>query len=599
MVRFPAFPFLYITIMLFGLLVSPAVVANRSQTACEFDCLPGNGDVARRILSYSQLTGASPSALIDYQHYGLPANAASPTNYLEGSLSLTISPGTLVEHGTALKGQYQDPATLPPFDFQFVQHGSHVIPVTRQLVHTGHTTWEWLLLPGRVWDEKGDQGFSRVAIPFALQEINANCTHNGVLTFLFRGDGSVSNAHYQIGQETCSYFQFTLHGSAGIKYRPHAVEDAAGVRARYEQEVAARTPVKPLADLASDFPTAGIDISALTSDQDAAHLTSAGVYYRGVHYRQACETRLGTYPYCDQLALPSYSLAKTLVTGLGVMRAAQIYSPSIAGLTVSDYIAECDMPRWQDVTLLNALDMATGNYNDAAYARDESSEATIAGFFSQSTHAKKARFSCHYPRKAPPGSRFVYHTSDSYLAARLLQQFYADQQGAGADFFRDWLVNDIFKPLDLSPLSYHSKRTYDEESQVWGGYGLTLLGDDLVKLGRWLAEGQGRLRGEQVLSPQLYAEAMQQTDAAGLATGKHGRYQHGIWAYNAGHEGALNCRSPLWLPYMSGFGGIGVVMLPNQMVYYFVSDNHQHGFLTTLRELAKISPLCGSAASGS
>ena len=43
---------------------------------------------------------------------------------------------------------------------------------------------------------------------------------------------------------------------------------------------------------------------------------------------------------------------------------------------------------------------------------------------------------------------------------------------------------------------------------------------------------------------------------------------------------------------MSGFGGIGVVMLPNNMVYYFVSDNKEYGFKKTLIELNKIRTIC-------
>jgi hypothetical protein len=100
---------------------------------------------------------------------------------------------------------------LPEFDFEFVQNGSHLIPVQRGLIITSHPYWNYILSPGRVWQENGDNGYSRAAFPFALVEKNANCTHNGVMTFLFN-DSGVSHVYYQITQETCMYFKGNFWG---------------------------------------------------------------------------------------------------------------------------------------------------------------------------------------------------------------------------------------------------------------------------------------------------------------------------------------------------------------------------------------------------
>jgi hypothetical protein len=43
---------------------------------------------------------------------------------------------------------------------------------------------------------------------------------------------------------------------------------------------------------------------------------------------------------------------------------------------------------------------------------------------------------------------------------------------------------------------------------------------------------------------------------------------------------------------MSGYGGIGVQLLPNGMTYYFFSDGFDYTYTTTLNELDKISPIC-------
>ena len=81
--------------------------------------------------------------------------------------------------------------SLPAFDFEFLQDGAAVIPLQRGPIENPHASWEWVLEPGRAWNEPADQGYTRVAIPFALQERNANCLHNGVLSFLIGDGGAV------------------------------------------------------------------------------------------------------------------------------------------------------------------------------------------------------------------------------------------------------------------------------------------------------------------------------------------------------------------------------------------------------------------------
>jgi hypothetical protein len=64
-----------------------------------------------------------------------------------------------------------------------------------------HPYWEVVLQPGKVWDEVGDGDWSRASVSFSLQERAANCTHNGVLTWLYN-DSGVSRVAYQVSSET-------------------------------------------------------------------------------------------------------------------------------------------------------------------------------------------------------------------------------------------------------------------------------------------------------------------------------------------------------------------------------------------------------------
>jgi len=88
-----------------------------------------------------------------------------------------------------------------------------------------------------VWQEEGDGDFERASLPFTLEQRNANCMHNGVLTFLFAPMALISHVAYEIGKETCAYFQFNAwatfpHAIPRCRCRTRAVANAtAGDRA--------------------------------------------------------------------------------------------------------------------------------------------------------------------------------------------------------------------------------------------------------------------------------------------------------------------------------------------------------------------------------
>jgi hypothetical protein len=71
------------------------------------------------------------------------------------------------------------------------------------------------------------------------------------------------------------------------------------------------------------------------------------------------------------------------------------------------------------------------------------------------------------------------------------------------------------------------------------------------------------------------------------------RYQNGFWAWNAAQ--ALQCPRDLWIPFMSGFGGISVVLLPNGAVYYYFSDGSEFRFARAVRTASQLAPLCQAA----
>ena len=186
---------------------------------------------------------------------------------------------------------------LPEFQFAFVQNGSHLIPAQQGLIITGHPYWNYLIGPGRVWTEKGDKGWSRASIPFALVQRNQNAIHNGVMMFLFN-DKKVSAVRYQITQETCTWFKCDMWGQLKAKYTPAPVANAFALKDNHALEVMNRLQTKPLSALTTDFPNSGVNVSVFgsgltggTSD-DRGFCTNGALYYR----RQSGTPAWGTCP---------------------------------------------------------------------------------------------------------------------------------------------------------------------------------------------------------------------------------------------------------------------------------------------------------------
>ncbi len=546
-------------------------------------------DGQRAALSMASLLDAHAApAAVSMAAYTPPAHVLAPTNRFEGRLILgeeRSGAGFRVLRDDDKNADDPSWHHLPPFDFAFVQSGDALIPVQRGAIASTHAMWEFILEPGRVWNEPGDAGYTRAALPFTLEQKNANCMHNGVLTFLFKNDGSVSDVAYQVAAETCLYFKFDLWGRAAARYVPQPVPDAARIASAYAREVASRLPVKPIAVLAQDHP--GIDPAAFGSpaEIDPADMTTYGLVLDGVNYRGGCETRMGPYPFCEVMDLPSYSLAKSIFAGLGTMRLSQLY-PGVASRTVASLVPACAAAgTWQDVTLGNLLDMASGHFNSPADQADEDAD-DIAPFFDASDHAGRIQFACtHYPRKAPPGTQWVYHTADTYILGTALNAFYRSKAGAGADVFRD-VLTPIWHQLELAPPIDVTRRSYDRAAQPFTGWGLTLHADDVAKLANFIAASTP------LLDRKMLDAALQRDPASpGLrASSADFRYHNGFWAWNA--AATLGCKAPAWIPFLSGYGGIAVALMPNGVTYYYFSDGGTFSWARAAVEADRIKSFC-------
>ncbi len=553
----------------------------------------GNGNVLRTGLTYAFLTNQNKDSIVDFSQYAVPPNAAFPSNTFEGALLLHDV--NTAGHFRKVKDVYNytdstdaERKHLPPFDYDFVQTGSHIIPVERGYILNKHPDWEYILEPGRVWDENDDNGFSRVSIPFSLKQKNQNCVHNGVLTFLFKSNGSISNVAYEVAGETCGYFKFDMWGSVKATYIPKKIDLKKTIVDDYMREAREKITVRPISQLSKYYPGANPDKFSAPGEVSPADMTLYGFVIDGVNYIGGGETRYGTYPFYEELDLPSYSTAKSVSAGLGLMKLEKLY-PGSADKKIGNLVSACGSAgMWEDVTLENALDMATGNYKDSTPFKDEGAGHTQQ-FFLTEGHQSKINYACSvYIRKANPGTKWVYHTSDTYILGTAMNAYLRSvTNNPKADYYTDLVVKGILKPIATNPGLWIAQRTYDSVGQAFSGYGLFYHADDVAKIGRFLNNGV-KIRDKEVLDKKMYSAIMNATKNTAMKATNNTWYDNGFWFLNFTDSAGLSPRSPYLIPYMEGYGGIRIFMLPNNTVYYYFSDGYKYTGMQGIEESNRI-----------
>jgi hypothetical protein len=619
---------IYLVLLLASALSASAAPAVRAQgSSAPGQALSGNGDVRRTSLTRTQLFGKSvlPEPLDDIAAFALPANAAEPTESFEGMLTLKDPAATgnftkLSDVFAILPPGDSPWKHLPPFSYQFVQSGSHLIPAVQGLAITGSYTWNYIVGPGRVWREQGDDGYMRASLPFALIQRNQNCVHNGEMAFLFSNTKSpkVSNVYYQITQETCYPMKFDMWGIVSATYTPGAVPGAAALKEQHTAELSQRLPTKPFQALLTDFPAAPINLSAIPAAyKHPDQITTYGLIINGVNYASGCRTRFGEYAFCADMRLPSYSIAKSAFAGVALMRLGQLYGTGVYSQLIKTFLPPPSTGgNWSATTLNNASDMATGNYNLDAYEADEDSPTMEKFIVDEAYPAKLADTFALTKNYAPPGTKWIYQSSATFLVTQAMNAYLKQQRGAAADIF-DLVRDDVYKPLHLSSGGLTTIRTDNSPTGAPSGYyGLFFNQDDVAKIGNFLNTSAGAIHGVQVLERSRLKEALfrapNPADAgvpilgsisasalgpAQLGSGKPAasdtrRYSHGFWGKHMTTSEFPQYSCNFWVSLMAGYGGNIVALLPNGATFYVFSDAMEFPWVDSVREIDKLAPMC-------
>jgi hypothetical protein len=589
--------------------------------------LSGEAFARRAVLTHDQLFGAiAPLTPVDdTAGFAIPANGAESKETFEGTLTLKdlATKGIFTKFADVFQIIPEGDSPwkhLPPFSFQFVQSGNYLIPALQGLAITGSPAWNYIIGSGRVWREESDDGYMRAALPFAIVQRNQNCVHNGEMTFLFSNTKSpnVSNVYYQITQETCYPMKFDMWGVASATYTPATVPGAATLKENHEVEISHRMPTKPFDALVTDFPNAGINPSAFPGAyKHPEDITTYGLVINGVNYTAGCRTRFGIYAFCDDMRLPSYSIAKSVFAGVALMRIGELYGTRVYNQLIKNFISEASIGgNWDATTFSNASDMATGNYNLDAYEADEDSPTMDKFLVDESYRAKLADAFAFKQNYAPPGTKWIYQSSATFVLTQAMNVYLKQQKGKGADIF-DLVCRDVYKPLHVSAGGLTTIRTENSTTGAPSGYyGLFFNKDDIAKIGNFLNTSGGLIDRAQVLEPTRLKEALFRAPKAAdvgvpilgsspssalgppqLGSNKPltpntRRYAHGFWGKYVTTSEFPQYSCNFWVSLMAGYGGNIVALLPNGATFYIFSDGREFPWVDSVREIAKLVPMC-------
>jgi hypothetical protein len=372
-------------------------------------------------------------------------------------------------------------------------------------------------------------------------------------------------------------------------------------------EVTNRMPVKPFTALTTDFPSSGINTAAFLAQYTYPNsVTTYGVVINGTNYNSGCATRhtasgLGSYPFCAEMRMPSYSTAKSAFSSLAMMRLGQLYGSTVYNNLIKTYVPQyTDGGNWSTTTWGNANDMATGNYISSAYESDENGNYTTAFLDDESYSSKIAAAFTPFPYKSTPGTVWVYQSVASFIQTQAMQAYLKQQQGTNADLFT-MMVTDVYTPLKMSGGFMRSVRTDNSPTgQPSGYYGLFYNPDDIAKVGQFVGADTGIIGGNQIIDPARLKDALFKTSNPGLPVPDTGNptykntwvYNHNFWGkkVTAAEFPSISCQ--FTIPFMSGYGGNTIMMLPNGAVYYVISDAYEFPIDAAITQINTLAPYC-------
>jgi len=539
-------------------------------------CIPlTSQELADVLWSKAQLSNTFHYADISKAAIDLPNNGKSFSGILK-----VDQPAVGIGYNVIIDSRkiYQDNhKNIPKFEIEISSLDGKVYPKNTKIIETNHLFWNIQFGVGSSKLETSSSN-TLITLPFSLIHKSANCIHNGIGVFSISNENQISNIIFEIASETCAYYKFDYVGlySANFQFI-NTVPDLSNNSGKN---------IISIENLYNRYNLT--NKSFLNSDYiDPSNVTIYGLIDSNNHYVSSCMTRLGNYPFCDQILLPSYSLAKSIAGTFSLSLLESQYG-SISNLYVSDLVPECYGRKWKNVTLNNLSDMSTGQYFNSTHDFDESSVASSEVIFMFEEHKDKIKKACSaFPKKTKPGTRFVYHTSDTYILGVALNN-YLQSNSNRKDYFNDVLI-PFLESNNLSQTSQSVLATNDNINQSYTGWGMFFLRSDLDRLSTIIHN----IKNNSSTQLTYLYDALNPNDNNSLLAipSVNIYYNNGFWSRKF-EKDIFNCSEDVWIPFMSGFGGITFAFFPNGMSYYYFSDGYEFAWESAIFSSHSIKPFC-------
>jgi len=491
---------------------------------------------------------------------------------------------------------------LPAVSIGFFSTDGHLVPVVRDLLNHSDpgNFWQMQVDPGRVWSEPGDNGMSRASFPFILTGDVEGDTWNGIATFLYDERG-VSALHYQVVQHSAPYFittPFIAAGFVDVEYETRSFADRSELVQSFQQELADRTPMRSWSDLAL---IVGVDtLSGFDAGTTIETIITSGLVIDDVIYTRPFNTAAGEFPYPYGMRFGVWSMSKSMLGMVSMLRLAQKYGAEVFDYRISDYLEVTALHNgWDEVTFGDALNMATGigagsnmispNHIHDGYLSGDQQEYD-AWYLALSVSEKLDYVFQNSDHHWGPGEHARYRDRDTFTLSAAMDSLLKRREGPDASVWT-MMLEEVYRPIGIHRMS--TKFTTEKDGQpgvLFLGWALYVTVDDISKISRLLLDS-GSHNGKQLLHAGKLAEALYQTEVRGLPTGNSNAHGPGSYHMSIWHQSyASDSAAKVSIPGFRGWGGMTVDLIPNGIIAYRLKNGGNEG-LGMVEVANKIKPI--------
>ncbi|TRM09230.1 beta-lactamase family protein [Lentibacillus cibarius] len=540
--------------------------------------------VANEPIMWKELVeGAEVKGLSKNYLFAAPDNAQAPSTEFEGTLKLEgTHMGTSLEFSTN-KVHGKDITFFPDVSLKFFTvDDKYLVPVTQDVIPNGtlentRSYWDIIVQPGRVWSNfDQDNGWNRASFPFSLVNRLEGETHIGIAMFLYKKD-NVSHVRFQIVAETGPFDvsgYFNAWGVTKASYIPGGIDNLEYHKYVYRRHLENRFPTAPLDELkqkVGDKNLAAFNGAKNTAEEK--HVLQTGLFYKGVLYRSPCHFAAGPFPYGDEIRYGVWSVTKTAMMNVAMLRLAEKYGRGLLDDRISNYIQIPESQKeWNDVTYLDMSNMASGRG-----ATEDDPTCYLCDYhrwYLAPSKNEKVSESLDYPMVWEPGTKYNYRDQDAFLLGVALEKYLQSKEGEDATLDQ-LLKEEVYEPIGIyyKPVNHTIEENGSSgHPRMDFGYHATL--DELAKIAL-LYENHGKWNGNQILNRELVDSVLPKQEPPSLAISKEENNAFGPKYYAMNWHIEPYCSSEghkFYLPNMKGYGGNLVTLMPGQVVGFRMAN---------------------------